>query len=142
MSIDEMTRKEDFPMLARSCAAILAAVVFASCGGPRGPESAARPFGTKWYCADANFTACGRTREDCEVENQRIGSAVVQPGPLPEGKECKAQDTAVCYSFFSPVLRKKTGDCFATRRDCEIMLKEARRAEAEHQDLSDCGTWD
>ena len=127
---------------AKRLGVIVGLLTLAACGGPRGPESAARPFGTRWYCGEGNYSGCGRTADDCETENKRIGSVVVQPGPAPKPSDCKKQDTAVCYSFFKPAERKKIGDCFATKRDCEIMLKEAHRAEAEHQDLSDCGTWD
>ncbi len=106
------------------------------------PDSSARPLGTTWYCGEGNFTACGRTREDCESENKRIGSRVVQPGPAPRPKECKSQPTAVCYTYVGHAGGKKLGDCFTDRRECEAMLREAHRAEGEHKELSECGTWD
>jgi len=106
------------------------------------PEPSARPFGTKWYCGEGNYTGCGRTPEDCETENKRIGSRVVQPGPVPRPNECKQQPTAVCYTYVQHAGSKKIGDCFTDKRECEAMLKEAHRAEGEHKQLSECGTWD
>jgi hypothetical protein len=109
--------------------------------GSRFPEPAARPLGTTWYCGEGNYTACGRTQEECESENKRIGSRVVQPGPAPRPKECKSQPLAFCYTY-TPGTGKKRGDCFESKRECEAMLKESHRAEGEHRDLSECGSWD
>jgi len=125
------------------CRLLFAAFVLGSaCGGERLPVSAARPEGTRWFCAHGNWSACGRTRDSCPDENVRVGSRIVSPGDVPKPEQCVEQPTAVCYTYFDPSVRKSLYDCFVDRIECEGYLKEAARSPAQHQDLSVCGTWD
>jgi hypothetical protein len=113
-----------------------------SCAGERLPAASARPEGTRWFCAKGGFSACGRSSVACSAENGRIGSRVVNPGDPPKDGDCEEQDTAVCFTYFSPTKGKQMFDCFRDRIECEGYLKEASRSEANYKDLSVCGTWD
>lgn len=123
-------------------AAVATVAGLSSCGGERLPAASARPEGTRWFCARGAFSACGRSSVACSAENGRIGSRVVHPGDPPKDGECDEQDTAVCFTYFSPTKGKQMFDCFKDRIECEGYLKEATRSAGSYKDLSVCGTWD
>lgn len=103
---------------------------------------AVRPEGSGWFCAQGDYSGCGRTRQECASESARLGSRVVNPAATPTPSQCAPQDTAVCYTYRSAVAGRTMPDCFQRRSECEAFLVEAKRASAQYEELSICGTWD
>jgi hypothetical protein len=131
--------------LARLACAISSMTVLVAmlcCGGERLPVSSARPEGSKWWCAQGSYVACGRDAAACASENAQVGSRIVGAGDPPRADECKEQPLATCYTYVDASSHQAQYDCFRDRGTCETYRKEAERAPTQYAELSVCGTWD